>query len=169
MQLVQAPKFIITVAQFYNADTRKYVDGQGRTIFDLSADMLGFVFGIPSRDEVLLTTEEDVVEVWRNDTASCKRHMNENWLEEERKTRLKPTNILRADFKEPQRDLIIMLRKAFGKTNCRHFNPWMFQCMITILIGKQYFDRAQILSDNIYRQLIEVHKTKKFFFTSYVI
>lgn len=54
---------------------------------------------------------------------SNKRHMNENWLEEERKIGLKATNILRVDFKEPQRDLIIMLSKAFGKPDCKHFHP----------------------------------------------
>lgn len=65
--------------------------------------MLGFVFGIPSREEeMLLTTEEEAGEVWNNDTTSCKRHMNENWLEEERKTRLKANDILRSNFNESQ-------------------------------------------------------------------
>lgn len=41
--------------------------------------------------------------------------------------------------------------------------------MTTILVGKHYFDWPQILSDNIRRQMKEVHQTKKFFFTSYVI
>lgn len=61
------------------------MDAQGRTIIDLSADMLGFVFGIPARDEVFLTTEEEALGVWNSNIASNKRHMNENWLEEERK------------------------------------------------------------------------------------
>lgn len=75
--------------------------------------------------------------------------MNANWLEEERKTGLKTTEILRVDFKQPQKDLIIMLDRAFGKLDCNHFHPWMFQFMSTILIGKQYFDWPQILFDNI--------------------
>lgn len=41
--------------------------------------------------------------------------------------------------------------------------------MTTILIEKQYFDWSQILSDNICKQMKEVHQTQKFFFTSYVI
>lgn len=65
--------------------------------------------------------------------------MNTNWLEEERKIGLKAIEILRADFKEPQRDLIIMLSRAFDKPDCKHFHPWMFQFMTTILMGKQYF------------------------------
>lgn len=86
-QSIQAPEFIMTVAHFYNADTRKCIDAQGRVVMDLSVDMLGYVFGIPSREEeMLLTTEEEVVEVWDGDVTSRKRHMNENWLEEERKT-----------------------------------------------------------------------------------
>lgn len=102
LQSVQALEFIMTVTQFYNADTRKCIDDQGRTMIDLTIDMMGFVFGIPARDEVLLTIEEEATGVWSNNTASNKRHMNENWLEEERKTRLKATDILRAYFKEPQ-------------------------------------------------------------------
>lgn len=122
-QSIQAPEFIMTIAQFYNADTRKCTDDKGKIVIDLSADMLGFVFGIPSRDEVLLTTEEEAVEVWDKNIASCKRHMNEHWLEEERKTGLKASDILRADFKEPQGDLIIMLSQVFGKPDCQHFHP----------------------------------------------
>lgn len=95
--------------------------------------------------------------------------MNENCLEEERKTRFKANDILRADFKEPQCDLIIMLSKAFDKTNCQHFHPWMFHYMTTVLIGKKYFDWAQILSENIHKQLVDVHRMKKFLFTSYVV
>lgn len=45
----------------------------------------------------------------------------------------------------------------------------MFQFMTTILVGKKYFDWPQILSDNICKQMKEVHQTKKLFFTSYVI
>lgn len=62
-QSVQAPKFIMTIAQFYNADTGKCIDDKGITMIDLSAHMLGFMFCIPSSDEVLLTTKEEVVEV----------------------------------------------------------------------------------------------------------
>lgn len=83
-QFVQAPKFIMMIAQFYNADTRRYIDDQGRIVIDLSTDVLGFVFVIPSSDEALLTIEEEAVEIWENDTASYKRHVNQNWLKEER-------------------------------------------------------------------------------------
>lgn len=131
--------------------------------------MLGFVFRIPTREEAFLLTEEEALKTWNDKVSASKRHMNTNWLEEERKTRLKATEVLRADFKEPQRDLIIMLNRAFDKPNCKHFYPWMFQFMITILVGKQYFDWPQILSDNIYKQMKEVQHTQKFFFTSYVI
>lgn len=68
-KLVQALEFIMTVGKFYNVDTRKCLDGQGRTVIDLSVDMLGFVFGIPAKDKVLLTTEEEVVRVWNNNIA----------------------------------------------------------------------------------------------------
>lgn len=60
-------------------------------MIDLLADMLGFVFCIPGRDEVLLTIEEEATRVWNKNITSNKRHMNENWLEEERKTGLKAT------------------------------------------------------------------------------
>lgn len=166
---VQAPEFIMTIAEFYDPDTRKCPDAQGKIVIDLSPDMLGFVFGIPTRDEIFLSTEKEALKVWTDNVTSNKRHMNENWLEEKRKIGLKATEILRANFKEPQRDLIIMLRKAFGKPDCKHFHPWMFQFMTTILLRKQYFDWPQILLDNICRQMKEVHRTKKFFFTSYVI
>lgn len=62
-----------------------------------------------------------------------------------------------------------MLNKEFDKLDCCHFHPWMFQYMTTILIGKQYYDWSQILLDNIHNQLVNVRKTKKLFFTSYVI
>lgn len=159
----------MTIVQFYNAYTIKCTDAQGRIVIDMSADMLGFVFGISARDEVLLTIEEESLRVWNGNIASNKRHMNENWLEEERKIGLKDTDVLSANFKEPQRYLIIMLCKAFDKPDCRHFHPWMFQFTTTILIGKQYFNWVQILSDNIHKQMMEVHQTKKLFFTSYVI
>ncbi|XP_059075246.1 uncharacterized protein LOC131875205 [Cryptomeria japonica] len=114
--------YIVLVPKtFYNANTKKCIDDKGRTVIDLSVDMLGFVFGIPSRDEVLLTIEEEVANIWDKDIASYKRYMNENLLEEERKTGLKASDILRADFKEPQRDLIIMLSKVFGILDCQHF------------------------------------------------
>lgn len=144
-QLVQALEFMMAIAPFYNPETRKCTDAQGKTVIDLSPDMLGFIFGIPTREEVFLLTKEEALKAWDDKASASKRHMNINWLEEERKTDLKATKILRADFKEPQRDLIIMLSNAFGK----HFHPWMFQFMTTILIGKQYFDWPQILSDNI--------------------
>lgn len=99
-QSVQALKFMMIKAQFCKADTRKCTDAQGRTMIDLSTDMLGFVFGMPTRDEVLQTKEEEAAEVWDRDIASRKRHMNENWLEEERKIGLKATYIPRADFRE---------------------------------------------------------------------
>lgn len=57
-QSVEAPEFIMTITQFYDADTRKCIDAQGKTMIDLPLDMLGFVFGIPAGDEVLLTTKE---------------------------------------------------------------------------------------------------------------
>lgn len=63
--------------------------------------MLGFVFGIPARYEVFLTIEEDALKVWNSNIVSHKRHMNENWLQEERKTRLKAIVVLREKFKEP--------------------------------------------------------------------
>lgn len=91
---------------------------------------------------MLLKTKEEAVEVWDGDIASRKRNMSENWLEEERKIGLKANEILRVDFKEPQCDLIIMLSKAFDKTDYRHFHPWIFHYMTTILIGKKYFDWA---------------------------
>lgn len=91
----------MAIAQFYDVDTRKCMDEQGRMVIDLSPDMLGFVFGIPARDEVLLTTEEESLGMWNNNVTSNKRHMNENWLEEERKIGLKATDVLRADFREP--------------------------------------------------------------------
>lgn len=47
--------------------------------------------------------------------------MNEEWLEEERKTGLKANEILKQDFKEPQRDLIKILSKAFDKPTYQHF------------------------------------------------
>lgn len=159
----------MTNAPFYNSDTRKCTDAQGKTVIDLSPDMMGFVFGIPTREEIFLLTEEEAWKEWNDKVGSIKMHMKKNWLEEERKTSLKATEILRADFKEPQRDLIIMLSKAFGKLDCKHFHPWMFQFMTNSLIGKQYFDWPQILSDNICKQMKEVHQTQKFFFTSYVI
>lgn len=43
-------------------------------------------------------------------------------MEEERKTGLKATKILRADFKELQRELIIILGRAFGKPDCKKFH-----------------------------------------------
>lgn len=77
------------------------MNAQGRMVIDLSVDMLGFVFGIPSRDEVLQTTKEEALRVWNRNIASNKRHMNENWLEEERKIGLQAIDVLRVDFKEP--------------------------------------------------------------------
>lgn len=88
--------------------------------------MLGLMFGISTRDEIFLSTQEEALRVWINKVTMNKRHMNENWLAEERKIGLKAIEILRADFKEPQRDLIIMLSRAFGKPDCKHFHLWTF-------------------------------------------
>lgn len=68
----------MTIAQCYNEDTKVCIDDQRKTVINLSTDMLGFVFGIPSRDEVFLTTEVEAMRVWDKDTTSFKRHMNEN-------------------------------------------------------------------------------------------
>lgn len=78
-QSVQAPEFIMTIAQFYDLDTRKCTDAQGKTVIDLSPNMLGFVFGIPTRDEIFLSTEEEALSVWNNNVTSNKRYMNENY------------------------------------------------------------------------------------------
>lgn len=91
----------MTIAQFYDLDTRKCNDAQGKIVIDLSPHMLGFVFGIPKRDEIFLSTKEEALKVWNDNVTSNKRHMNENWLEEERKTSLNAIEILRVDFKEP--------------------------------------------------------------------
>lgn len=139
----------MTIAPFYNPETRKCIDAQVKTVIDLSPDMLGFIFGIPTREEVFVLTEEEAWKAWNDKTPASKRNMNTNWLEEERKKWQKATKILRADFKEPQKYLIIMLNRAFGKPDCKNFHPYMFQFMSTILIGKQYFDWLQILFDNI--------------------
>lgn len=69
-QSLQAPEFIMTIAPFYNPDTRKCTDTHGKTVIDLSLDMLGFVFGIPSREEAFLLTEEEALKAW-NDKASA--------------------------------------------------------------------------------------------------
>lgn len=132
----------MTIAPFYNPNTRKCTDAQGKMVIDLSPDMLEFIFSIPTREEIFLLTEEEASKAWNDKVASNKRYMNKNWLEEERKIGLKAPEILRAYFKEPQRDLIIMLNRAFSKLDCKHFHPWMFQFMTTILIGKQYFDSS---------------------------
>lgn len=63
--------------------------------------MLGFVFGIPTSKEMFLLTKEEALKAWNDKVPANKRHINENWLEEERKTVLKAIEILRADFKEP--------------------------------------------------------------------
>lgn len=111
-QSLQAPELIMAIAPFYNPKTRKCTDAEGKTIIDLSFDMLGFIFGIPTREEVFLLIEEEALKAWNDKISASKRHMNANWLEEERKTRLKAIEILRANFKEPQKDLIIMLSRA---------------------------------------------------------
>lgn len=77
-QSIQAPKFIMIITQFYNSNTSKCIDTQRRKVIDVYPDMLGFVFGIPTRDEVLLTTEEESMGMWNNNVISNKRHMNEN-------------------------------------------------------------------------------------------
>lgn len=61
--------------------------------------MLGLVFGIPTSDEVLLTIGEETLKIWGDDTYNYKKHMNKNWLEEERRTSLKSNDLLRADFR----------------------------------------------------------------------
>lgn len=75
----------MTIVQFYDADTKKCTDVQGRKVIDLSPEMLEFVFGIPTRDEVLLTIKEEALGMSNNDLISNKRHMKKNWLEKERK------------------------------------------------------------------------------------
>lgn len=137
-QSVWALEFIMKTIRFCDPSTRKCTHARGKIVIDLSPDMLGFVFRIPTRDEIFLSTEEEALNVWSDNVTLNKRHMNENWLEKERKIGLKAIEILRTYFKEPQRDLIIMLRKTFGKTDCKHFHPWMLQFMTTILIGKQF-------------------------------
>lgn len=100
-QSLQAPEFIMTIVPFYNPETRKCMDAHGKTIINLSPDMLGFVFGIPTREEALLLIEEEALKTWNEKVSTRKRHMNTNWLEEERKIGLKATEIPRVDFKEP--------------------------------------------------------------------
>lgn len=168
-QLVQVPEFIMTVAQFYNPDTKQCVDSIGILVIDLSPNVLALVFQIPTRREVLDEGEQDGEREQNRNMNQCKKMMNEERLEEEKKTSLKENEILRQDFKEPQRDLIIILSKAFGKPACRNFQAWMFSFMLTILDGQKYYEWAQVLSDNIKDQLRELHNTKKFFFMSYVI
>lgn len=123
------------VAHFYNLDTRQCVDANGKVVIDLSPDMLALVFQIPTKKEVLVEGEEDGEREWNQNVSQCKKRMNEEWLKEERKTGLKVNEVLRQDFKEPQRDLIIMLSKAFDKPVYQHFQPWMFSFMLTILDG----------------------------------
>lgn len=145
------------------------MDVDGNVIVDLSLDMIVMNFGIPVREKVLVTIEEHVVSLFIKNTSNYKRHINEVWTSEPRKIDFKATDIMRADFQEPQRDLIIMLSRAFGKVYCRHFHTWVFHYMTIVLIGKDYFDWPHIISDNNHNQLTTVHQTKKFFMTSYVI
>lgn len=53
--------------------------------------MMECVFDIPTRDEIFLSTEEEALKVCNDNVTLNKRHMNENWLEEERKKGLKAT------------------------------------------------------------------------------
>lgn len=48
--------------------------------------MIGMTFGIPLREEVLVTTEEHSTSIFFKNSSNYKRHINEAWLEEPRKT-----------------------------------------------------------------------------------
>lgn len=107
--------------------------------------MIAMTFRILVREKVLVTIEEWVVSLFIKNTSNYKRHINEAWLSKPMKNGLKATYILRADFQEPQRDLIIMLSRAFGKADCRHFHTWMFHYMTTILIGHRSYLTISII------------------------
>lgn len=98
------------------------MDATENVIVDLSPKMIGMTFGIPGREEVLLTIEEEATSTFKKGSSNNIRHINEAWLEEPRKTGLKATYILRADFKEAPKDIIIMLSRAFGKIDCKHYH-----------------------------------------------
>lgn len=77
------------VAQFYNPDTRKYCDADGKLVIDSLPYMLALFFHIPTKKEVLVKGEEDGEREWNQNMSQCKKRMNEEWLEEERKMSLK--------------------------------------------------------------------------------
>lgn len=77
-QSLQVLELIMTIATFYNPETRKCIDAQEKIVIDLSPDMLGFVFGIPTREEVFLLTKEEALKAWNDKISTSKRHMNTN-------------------------------------------------------------------------------------------
>lgn len=88
----------MTIAKYYHQETRKCVDPDMNVIIDLSPNMIGMNFGIPMKEEVLVTAEEKSTFIFVKNLSNYKMHINEAWLKEPRKTRLKATDILRDDL-----------------------------------------------------------------------
>lgn len=123
---MQSPELILAIAQHYDKDTRKCRDTKENVVVNLWLEMLAMTFGIPQYKKVLQTIEEEAVKIFNKNVADNRRHINEAWLDEPRKSRLKTTNdILREDLKDAPMDIIIMLNQAFNKKYCRHYHLWM--------------------------------------------
>lgn len=78
----------MTIAKYYQPDTGQCVDVDENVIVDLSPVMIGLNFKILVREKVLVKIEEESISIFVKNASNHKRHINEAWIEEPRKTGL---------------------------------------------------------------------------------
>lgn len=141
----------------------------------LSSNALFFLickrFGFLSKNcFYLIKTIDEAQVAYDMNPTKCKTLINEEWYKERRPPSIRISKKTpRSDFHNEYGDMVTLLIRVMGLPQSNLFEEWMFYFTEQVVAGKSKFDWAQIISDNIHTQLIELEEKKYFTMSSYLV
>lgn len=166
---VQNYELVVEATKHYQPETRLVVL-KGMVMADFTPEAIGEAFDIPLPDNPTIVTMDEAQIAYDKNPTLCKTLINEEWFKERRplSTRIgKKTHI--SDFHNEYGDMVTLLSCVMGLLQSNLFEEWMFYFIEQVFTGKSKFDWAQIISDNIHTQLVELDEKKYFAMTSYLV
>lgn len=164
------PEFVIACAKNFDPTSRTIKDQDGKTIVSFDPETVDKIFQVPLSPVCINITTQKALDRWNEDTPSCTKFINENWLLNKRPNIARwPKGIRRTEFKEEISDLITLFSHLAGLKTSSIFEPWMYKYISIIVQSKKKIFWGEMISDMLCEQLSQVVNTFTFYMNSYLV
>ena len=155
--LAQCPDLVSEWMKSYHSNTREVISSNNKVIVCLDLVSIAIAFQLPTRVQYANINLRTATEYYMANQTQCLNTVARSWLLQPKKGKSQLANsIHRSLLKEDVANMVTLLSRIIGLWDSHDFEGWMFVFINMVCEGKQHIDWAEIISDSLHRQLIEL-------------